>query len=248
MGAQSSDPAGPNFDPEAHENESPVHEVELSPFFLSKYEMTQGQWERFVGRNPSQFGPQRYESKWERAGNGWSALHPVEQVRWSDCVETLGRLGLALPSEAQWEYAARAGTSTPWWTGPDHASLANAGNVADSYGKVQGNETWSMWDEDIDDGSTVHAEVGSYRPNGFGLHDVVGNVLEWCEDDCFGGFYRESARLDPVARLPGSTERVIRGGDFNNTASRARSSARAQGSPEDHTSSLGVRPARALRS
>ena len=248
MGAQSTDPAGPNYDPEAHENESPVHEVELSPFFLSKYEMTQGQWERFVGRNPSQYGPQRYQSTWDRSGKGWSALHPVEQVRWSDCVEVLGRLGLSLPTEAQWEYAARAGTSTPWWTGADRASLGSAANVADAYGKQHGNYVWTAWDADIDDGSTVHAAIGSYRANGFGLHEVMGNLLEWCQDDCFGGFYRESSKIDPVARLPEATERIIRGGGFIDVATRARCSARAQGSPEDHTSSIGVRPARGLRS
>ncbi len=246
MGAQRTDPGGANYDPECRDAESPVHEVELSPFFLSKYEMTQGQWERFTLRNPSQHGPLRYSEAWNREGKSWTALHPVEQVSWNDCVHVLDRLGLSLPSEAQWEYAARAGTSTPWWTGSDRVSLAGAANVADVYGKTHGNELWTTWEAGFDDGNSVHAEVGSYRANAFGLHDVGGNVLEWCLDVSDGGFYRTSSRKDPVARASWVPSRILRGGDFDQDASMSRSAFRGSGLPEEHSSGAGLRPARAL--
>jgi formylglycine-generating enzyme required for sulfatase activity len=246
MGAQRTDPSGLNYDLNARDAEAPVHEVELSPYFISKYEMTQGQWERFTHRNPSEYESQRYVRNWNRAGKGWSPLHPVEQVSWNDCARTLGRLGLELPSEAQWEYAARGGTSTPWWTGTDVVSLAGAANVADAYGKTHGHEISITWDADLDDGNTMHAEIGSYRANPFGLHDVVGNVMEWCLDVTDGGFYAVSPRKDPVARGTPIADRALRGGDFGNVASSARSAFRAGGEPENHGSGTGVRPARAL--
>src|SRR5262249_25075170 len=130
MGAQAASPSGRNVDPQADANESPVHEVSLDAYFLSKYEMTQDQWLRLAGKNPSLYSP----------GDGINGklvtlLHPVENVSWIDCTIVLSRLALELPTEAQWEYGARAGTSTPWWTGSEKTSLRGAGNLADAYSK-----------------------------------------------------------------------------------------------------------------
>jgi formylglycine-generating enzyme required for sulfatase activity len=246
MGAQSEDPNAENYDPQARENEGPVHEVRLSPYFLSKYEMTQGQWERFTGKNPSNYGPLHWSRRANRNGKGWSALHPVEQVTWIECTATTARLGLALPSEAQWENAARGGTRSVFSTGPDLASLAGAANLADVYGKTHGADAWSAWEKELDDGNTVHAEVGSYRANPYGLHDVHGNLWEWCSDGFDSFYYRKIPASDPVAPIEGVSGRVFRGGSFGEVASNARSALRGLDAPDYRSNDLGLRPVRAL--
>jgi formylglycine-generating enzyme required for sulfatase activity len=235
MGAQSEDPDGPNYDGDARSDEGPVHEVRLGPFFLSKFEMTQGQWLQIMGENPSY---------WKEDNSVAPALHPVEQVSWEDCRRTLLRVGLVLPTEAQWEYGARAGSRTPWWTGRERETLPEAANLADlSYERsFRGIRRWEDWD----DGYDVHAPVGSLRANAFGLHDVAGNVWEWCQD-WYGGYNLEvmnetGQRADEVQE--GSRDRVFRGGSFDVTASYARSAYRVRSAPEFRINNLGVRPAR----
>ena len=193
LGAQRDVPSGPNYDQEATGEEWPVHDVVLVPYFLSKYEMTQAQWLRFTGRNPSLYGPD------SRFADSAGLLHPVEQVSWDDCMKTLGRMDLTLPTEAQWEHGARGGTDSPWWPGGKE-DLFGAGNVADSYCKRNGGPSHWIFEEWLDDGHTVHAGVGQYLPNPYGLHDVVGNVWEWCRD--VYGSYRLPA-------APGDGERQV---------------------------------------
>ena len=238
MGAQKGDPDGRNYDPEAHENEGPVHEVELSPFFLSKYEMTQEQWQRVTGANPS---------RWTEETLFWSiegehSAHPVEQVSWQDCMATLPKLGLTLPTEAQWEYACRAGTNTPRPFAFE--AFAQYANVADQsfhreFAPLFTAEPW-------DDGLVGHAPVGRLQPNGFGLHDVLGNVWEWCLDGYAGSRYAAERQKDPVVSPAGSRTRVRRGGNFHFPAVRARSARRYGNTPSSAGNSLGVRPARAI--
>jgi formylglycine-generating enzyme required for sulfatase activity/serine/threonine protein kinase len=239
MGAQKGDPSGPNYDPQAEGNEGPVHPVTLSAFFLSKYEMTQGQWQRFTGRNPSDYRPP--------GGLAPSLLHPVEQVSWTTCMETCERLGLSLPSEAQWEYGARAGTTSVWWTGSERDSLLGAVNLADQAAARAG-APWSDikdWPE-LDDGYAVHAPVNQFRGNAFGLHNVHGNVWEWCLDGYDSGFYGRPASKDPWSPPKGSSIRVIRGGSFDNAASYARSANRPVATPELADGHLGLRPIRRI--
>jgi len=242
MGAQSGDPTGQNYDPQAMGSEGPVHEVELSAYFLSKYELTQGQWLRLTGRNPSFHQPP--------GGRAPSLLHPVEQVSWLDCMEWLPRAGLKLPSEAQWEYGARAGTDTPWWTGADRESLQekHAANLADQAAARAG--AWweaeiNEWPE-LDDGYAWHAPVGTYSANAFGLHEVAGNLWEWCLDGFEPGFYGRSPKQDPIAPWEGASTRVARGGGFRNAATDARSARLTNRAPPVANDSLGVRPARAI--
>jgi formylglycine-generating enzyme required for sulfatase activity len=245
MGAQPTDPNGPNYDPQAQSGEGPVHEVVLSAFFLSKYELTQGQWKRLTGRNPSMYGPDGlWASQWLASRAPSSLLHPVEQVSWQDCMEWLPRAGLLLPNEAQWEYGARGSTETPFCSGSDLASLAGVANLLDAYAKSHGNELWSGWEADFDDGCTMHAAVGTFRANSFGLHEVHGNLWEWCLDGYDGSFYGRSSKRDPIAPWEGAAARVARGGGFDYAAIRARSAGRRYRSPAHAIYALGVRPAR----
>jgi len=237
-------PAGsPNVDPLAAANEQPVRTVTLDAFFISKYEMTQGQWQRATGRNPSTI---RHAD--EPDNPRISLLLPVENVSWNRCEEVLWRLGLALPTEAQWEYAARAGTTTPWWTGEASVTLRGAANLADETYKQEGGPRAGAYDEWLTDGfGTIHAPIGHFRPNGFGLHDVIGNVAEWCYDAV--GSYTLPTRKSDGEREAGLGEagfRVFRGGSAHNTAIESRSSGRDGAPPEYRHADLGVRPARRL--
>jgi len=246
MGGQADDPAGQNYDPSAEDDEGPVHRVSLSPYLISKYEMTQGQWTAFVGHNPSNDNATSYSSQWNREGQPWSALHPVEQVSWDDALTVLPRLGLTLPTEAQWEYACRAGTETVHWSGDDTTSLQGVANVSDAFAHENGGAGWTTWEPGLDDGQTSAAEVGLFRANPFGLHDMHGNLWEWCMDGYDAAFYAGGSSLDPLSDPAGKRNRLYRGGSFSNSAASTRSSDRYGDTPNDRDDYLGIRPARAL--
>jgi len=238
MGAQKEDPAGPNYDPHARDWEAPPHEVELSPFFLSKYELTRGQWLRLTGANPV-----------EGLNVVQELDRPVAMITWEQCRDGLARAGLEMPSEAQWEYGARAGTSTPWFTGPERGSVAArcAANTADESAARKGlDQTDIEYDPDPEDGFPVYAPVGSFAANAFGLHDVIGNVSEHCRDRFAYLFYARGPRLDPVAPFEGEVRVFFRGGSWAENALRARSSYRRDSLPDAPSSQVGVRPARGL--
>jgi len=230
MGAQSESPDEPNFDPRTRSGEGPVRRETVAAFFLSKYEMTQGQWLHLTGENPSRY-PAGYQPT---GGVHHTLLHPVERVTWNQGHDVLRRLGLVLPTEPQWEYACRAGTKTPWWTGTDRETLRGAANLPDQ-SAVRWKARWRAlrdWPE-FDDGWPAHAPVGRFRPNAFGLHDMAGNLLEWC--------------ATPHAHV-GNQERTraIRGGSFATSYFMARSAAHSCHPPEFARWELGVRPARVL--
>jgi formylglycine-generating enzyme required for sulfatase activity len=238
MGAQRPDPAARNYDPQAEDDEAPVHEVMLSAFFLSRFEMTQGQWQRLSrGERPSYY----------HAGHGPGSprkvtlAHPVEQVSWVDCDRLLQHHGLVLPTEAQWEYACRVGTQTPWCSGATVGSLHGHANVLDE----SGSKAVAAWGagEAFDDGQIVHAPVGSFAPNAFGLLDLHGNVWEWCLDTDEGYGIRPRARdgLRDTGEL--AQQRVLRGGSFGQRADRARSANRDAAPPAARNAPVGVRPA-----
>jgi serine/threonine protein kinase/formylglycine-generating enzyme required for sulfatase activity len=240
MGAQSTDRSGPNYDLNAEADEGPPHAVTLSPHFISKYEMTQGQWLAATGTEPSNY---------RRNNLAPTLLHPVEQVSWTQCTATCANLGLVLPTEAQWERAARAGTSTPWcFGGPDREVLRGKINIADKTAKDAG-ATWTAIQDwpDHEDGGIVHRSVGSYPANDFGLHEVHGNLWEWCSDAYSGSAYQaRDGAVDPQFAGDGSASRVSRGGSFLNAAVRARAALRGLNTPEVRDNLLGLRPARGI--
>ncbi|MEW6747032.1 MAG: formylglycine-generating enzyme family protein [Planctomycetota bacterium] len=232
-------PDTPNADPHADTGEGPPHEVTLAPFLISKYEMTQGQWQQFSGTNPSFYGPH------SAFGDKVHDLsHPVEQVSWHDCHETLHCLGLTLPTEAQWEYASRGGTTTVWWTGDDKRAIRDAANLADSFAKANRGERSFVYDLDFDDGYTMHAPVGTYRANPYGLHDTMGNVWEWCLD-WYGGYHYKVTAGAGERLIPDNfgKAKACRGGGFLLDASFLRSAYRELQAANVRGSFIGVRPA-----
>jgi formylglycine-generating enzyme required for sulfatase activity len=246
MGAQAIDRAAANFDPLADKTENPVEEIALDPFFISKYEMTQGQWKRLSGGDM----PSHYRVGKKTADGKRTLKHPVEQVNWTMCDDLFRRFGLILPTEAQWEYSCRGGTDTPWWTGSDRESLRGAVNIADETAGKTG-VTWPVDDwPGFSDGYITTAPVDSLRPNPFGLHNVHGNVWEWCRD-LYGGYGRLGARPGDGFRewkslLYASYIRVHRGGSFTVAAVMTRSSNRQCDPPDFQRGNLGVRPARSI--
>jgi len=239
--------AGENESPWSLEDERPAHTVTLAPFLLSKYEMTQGQWLRVTGVNPSSVGPHgSWTPAWSRQGGEASLRHPVEVVSWDDCSRLVRRIGLSLPTEAQWEYASRAGSETPWWSGADAESLNGVANIADAYARIHG-EKHLQYEDAVDDGFVMHAPVGSFRANPFGLFDVHGNVWEWCLDDY--GSYSLPVRPGDGRRLSSDPNlRVSRGGGFNRPAGHARSAVRLTDTKESKFVFVGLRPAARIRS
>ena len=175
----------PDGESNRHSNEGPRHRVRITQgFYLGATEVTQGQWQAIMGNNPSRF-------------SGSNNL-PVESVFWHDAVNFCRRLGdregkqYRLPTEAEWEYACRAGTNTTY-------SFGNNSNDLDRY----------AWYNNNSDRSTH--EVGQKQPNGWGLYDMHGNVWEWCADWYGEDYYSSSPTVNPSGPINGS-ERVLRGG------------------------------------
>jgi formylglycine-generating enzyme required for sulfatase activity len=190
---------GSDLHPEASRpGEQPVHTVRISRnFWVGKTEVTQGIWQAVMGSNPSNF----------KKGD----TYPVEQVSWNDCQTFITKLNqlaggniFRLPTEAEWEYTCRAGT-----TGDRYGDI----DVIAWYG-----DTW---------GGTH--PVGQKQPNGFGLYDMLGNVAEWCQD--YEGPYAAGYQTDPIGSSSGPY-RIIRGRSFYNYASAVYSSARGWGEPD----------------
>ncbi len=232
----------PKEEPGHSPEEGPVHRVALDPYFASKFELTQAQFAALTGENPSVLSREHNEPRGQPA----TPAHPVENVSWNDGAIWLRRAHLAFPTEAQWEYLARGGTRTAWWTGSERDSLRGAANLADSQAAKHGQD-WleiSDWPE-LDDGFAYHAPVGSYRANAFGLYDVLGNVCEWC-DDVFGD-YSKPANPGDGRRTSGYTlNRPLRGGGFSNKAVELRCAKRLMMTPELAAPQIGLRPVKAI--
>ena len=217
-------------------DEKPQHPVRIDrPFLISSREVTLFQFEKFVasvqyateaersGEGGYAFDAtkQRLEphprSSWRATGFEQTGNHPVVNVTWNDAqafcswLSREERATYRLPSEPEWEYACRGGTTTRWSTGDEPESLVGAANVSDQ--QLRRTYPFAEWSMEWDDGNAFTAPVGSFAPNPFGLYDMHGNVFEWCEDrwkaaDYAGNSVRDPAEPDPVG------SRVLRGGSY----------------------------------
>ena len=229
-------------DGEGYDSEHPRHQVTVAPFLIGKYPVTQAQWQAVMGNNPSNFK---------------GADRPVEQVSWNDCqafVKKLnathprplprgeqrgiplhegdgvgsplsggagGGLLFRLPTEAEWEYACRAGSQTAYSFGDDPAQLG----------------TYAWFSENS--GSETHP-VGQKSLNAWGLCDMHGNVLEWCQDWFAETYYANSPQENPQGPSSGQY-RLLRGGSWNRNATNCRSAYRGNGLPDSRSYLIGVR-------
>jgi formylglycine-generating enzyme required for sulfatase activity len=199
--------------------ELPVHQVTLTnAFYLGRYELTQAQWVATMGSNPSFF-----------QGSSDSATRPVEQVSWNTIQGYLSTTGFRLPTEAEWEYACRAGTQTPFHSGPGFPNGTTNDNLVSQI-------AWFY----CNDGCTTKP-VGGKAANALGFHDMLGNVYEWVNDR-YGG-YTSAAQTDPTGPVSGPVS-VIRGGGYGDYTATARSSYRYDNWSYDAFDDCGFRVAR----
>jgi formylglycine-generating enzyme required for sulfatase activity len=200
---------------DGYADERPVHEVCVNDFYMGKYDVTQGQWKEIMGYNPSEFN---------RCGDSC----PVENISWNDTQVFIGKLmqrigkNYRLPTEAEWEYAARSGGKKEKWAGT--SSESELGEYA-----------WYA----LNSGDSTHP-VGQKKPNGLGLYDMSGNVWEWCQDLYDENYYKNSPKNNPPGPDTG-TNRVLRGGSWFNGAGDTRSSNRLSIIPDYRDSNDGFR-------
>jgi formylglycine-generating enzyme required for sulfatase activity len=242
------------------DDEGPVHRVKVSGFALGKNEITWKQFAAFVKHSKyiaadkcwtltSGKFEERSERNWRDLGFLQDDKHPVACINWYDAqayAKWLSRKTgkhYRLPSEAEWEYAARAGTVTSrfWGDNPDDA--CKYANAADKSSKTcVGALSWSA--HNCTDGYAFTSPVGKFKPNKFGLYDMLGNLWEWTEDNYHDSYL--GAPNDGSAWQGIDTKRILRGGSWNNGPTRVRSAKRGRDKPAIRFSNIGFRVARTL--
>jgi formylglycine-generating enzyme required for sulfatase activity len=251
-------------------DEHPQHLVRITrPFYLGTYHVTRGQFRQFVkdsgyktdaekGDNPGAWGWDAEKKTfrfnkdycWRNAGFEQTDEHPAVNVSWNDAVAFCKWLSkkegktYRLPTEAEWEYACRAGTKTRYYSGDDPETLATVGNVADAAAKAKFPD-WK-WTIKANDGYVFTSPVGKFKPNAFGLYDMHGNAWQWCADWYDESYYTKSPTDDPTGPSTGS-DRVRRGGGWDFGARGCRSAFRDDYEPGGRNNNLGFRASLARR-
>ena len=222
---------------EGRDDDEHHHRVRITkPFYLGVYEVTQRDYAKVMGNNPSYFSSNGGGG--ERVSGMDTSRFPVEEVSWEDAVEFCRKLSALagersasrvyrLPSEAEWEYACRAGTTTAYHFGDNASRL--------------GEYAWYEVNASDVDEQYSH-RVGQKKANPFGLHDMHGNVWEWCQDWYESGYYKASPVDDPTGPSTAS-DRVFRGGCWFNNARYCRSADRCWSTPTFRSLDLGFRVA-----
>ena len=219
---------------ENRDSDETQHRVTLSKgFWLGKYEVTQAEWQAVMGTTVAQ---QRDKANKEWPLRGEGSQYPMYYVSWNDCQEFIGKVNakgqgtFRLPTEAEWEYACRAGTTTPFHFGE---------TISTDQANYDGNYTYGSGKKGVYREKTV--SVGSFPPNRWGLYDTHGNVWEWCQD--WYGEYPSGSVTDPTGPSTGSL-RVLRGGSWSLNPGYCRSAARSLNDPGNRGGGLGFRLAR----
>jgi formylglycine-generating enzyme len=221
----------PAAEPGHRANEAPVHEVVIGkPFYLGVHLVTQSVYQKVTGKNPARFN----------AANGGGPEHPVESVSWDDAVAFCRRLSdrpeeraagrsYRLPTEAEWEYACRAGSSEPFAFGAN-------------FGAPQGNfdTGYPFGEADPAPGVGRTTPVTKYPASAWGLHDTHGNTWEWCSDWYGESYYSTLPLRDPPGPTTGKY-RVLRGGGWKNQATACRAAYRNALAPHQKDSATGFR-------
>jgi formylglycine-generating enzyme required for sulfatase activity len=212
---------------------TPVHQVTLTnAFYLGRYEVTQAQWQARMGSNPSYFQSASSDVPADQVPN-----RPVERVSWNMIAGAGGfmaQTGMRLPTEAEWEYAYRAGTTTAFHGFTGYPNGTNNDGLVGSIG-------WFYYNTCSGGSGCMTHPVGQKLGNGFGLHDMAGNVWEWVND--WYGSYSSGAQTDPTGPTTGSF-RVLRGGSWNNDSNNLRASRRIYNTPGLTLNYIGCRAAR----
>ena len=248
------------------QGEQPLHHVRITKsYFLGVHEVTVGQFRQFCEAAPYRSEAERdgkggwgYNARrrdlegrtprytWRNVGWAQTDDHPVVNVTWRDAVAFCDWLShkegklYRLPTEAEWEYACRANTTTHWHCSDDPEQATSVANVADT---TMGKQRWfSDLPLRASDGHTFTSPVGSFRPNDFGQYDMHGNVWEWCFDWYSESYYSSSPTDDPTGPIEGSY-RVLRGGSYAAGPCETRSARRYFYSPDDRSYHVGFRVA-----
>ena len=242
-------------------DEDPVHRVKIASFAIGKTEITRGQFAKFIKESGYVIGTScwtlvtgKYEERsgnWREPGYSQDDKQPVVCINWNDAnayAKWLSRKTgkkYRLPTEAEWEYAARGKTDTARYWGDNPDDACNYGNGADltAQAAIQGAHSWLV--HHCTDGSAYTAQVGSFKPNAYGLHDMLGNVWEWTGDNYHVNY--TDAPTDGSAWQGNGVRRVLRGGSWNNAPYNLRAAIRYASNNDVRFSSFGFRIARKLR-
>jgi formylglycine-generating enzyme required for sulfatase activity len=222
-------------------DESPLHIVEITqPFFMGVYEVTQEEYEKVMGKNPSWFSS--HGNGKEKVQGIDTSRFPVEQVSWEDAVEFCRKLSslppekengrvYTLPTEAQWEYACRAGS-------PKYQVFHFGDSLSSNQANFDGKKPYGGAAAGPSLGRPT--TVGSYTDNAFGLYDMHGNVWEWCQDWYDKMYYKKGQKRDPKGPSKGSL-RTFKGGSWNFAGWFCRSANRSYTAPSSHPNDIGFR-------
>ena len=247
-----------------HTCETPRHEVCVDGFYMGRFEVTRGQFRQFVAKSGYQTDAQKKGKAsiknqstgwawkkvpgydWRNVGYFQDDRHPVTTITWYDASAFSSWLSrksggtFRLPTEAEWEYAARANSTGKWFWGDDPSLACNYANVADT--TPFPGSPGKRWPKrfECSDGYWGTSPVGSFLPNDFGLYDMAGNAWEWCADIYDGHAYSKSSRSNPIFSS-GSSNRVYRGGSWYNCPRLCRSAHRLRREPGSVDYRLGFR-------